>query len=190
MTVDTGLLGNEAQTEAQAEMSRREFLNYAWLASLGVLTAETAVVFYQFSMPRLGPGEFGGPVDIGLFDILPGIGAAPEPFNKAKFWWVVDDEGGAIAIFKICTHLGCIYSWKPDQAKFICPCHGSQFEREGKFIQGPAPRSLDRMIIRAYDPGDVLVAETNEAGDPLQVPPGSRLVVETGLRVIGEKRTD
>jgi cytochrome b6-f complex iron-sulfur subunit len=188
MTADTAMLGTDAQTEEQAEMSRREFLNYAWLASLGVLSAEMAVVTYQFAMPRLGPGEFGGPVDIGIFDLLPGPGSDPEPFNKAKFWWVVNDDGAAVALYKVCTHLGCIYSWKPDQAKFICPCHGSQFEREGGFILGPAPRSLDQMVIRAYDGAGTLVAETNEAGDPLEIPSGSRLVVETGIRIVGEQK--
>ena len=184
MTADTAMLN-----DAQAEMSRREFLNYAWLASLGVLTAESAVVMYQFAMPRLGPGEFGGPVDIGIFDVLPGPGADPEPFNKAKFWWVVNDDNKALALYKVCTHLGCIYGWKPDQGKFICPCHGSQFEREGAFILGPAPRSLDTMVIRAYDGNDQLVAETNEKGEPLEIPPGSRLVVETGMRINGETKS-
>lgn len=188
MTVDTRLLNHGAPADPLSEMSRRTFLNYAWLASLGVLAAETVVVFYQFAMPRLGPGEFGGPVDIGLVDTLPGIGADPEPFHKAKFWWVADDEGAAIALYKICPHLGCVYKWIPNQGKFSCPCHGSEFERFGTFIDGPAPRGLDRMVIRAYDGSDVLVAETNEHGDPLHIPPGSRLVVETGLRVLGSKK--
>ncbi len=187
MTVDTRLLQQGAGTDPLREMSRRTFLNYAWLASLGVLTAETAVVFYQFAMPRLGPGEFGGPVDLGLAEILPGIGADPEPFHKAKFWWVVDDEGAAIALYKVCPHLGCIYQWKPNQAKFICPCHGSEFERGGALIRSPAPRGLDRMVIRAYDAADELVAETNERGDALHIPDGARLVVETGLRILGHE---
>ena len=41
-------------------ITRREFLNYAWLATIGVVTAEFAVVTYVFALPRLGPGAFGG----------------------------------------------------------------------------------------------------------------------------------
>jgi cytochrome b6-f complex iron-sulfur subunit len=170
-----------------AEMSRREFLNYAWLATLGILTVELMVVTYLFSLPRLGPGEFGGPVPIGSVDSLPGVGAEPEAFRKAKFWWV-QTELGALALYKVCTHLGCIYDWKPDQTKFICPCHGSQFAREGMYLAGPAPRSLDRFVIRAYDSNNALVAETPPDGAPVEIPPGSNLVVETGMRIPGQSK--
>ena len=69
MAVQSDILASDAQQE----MSRREFLNYAWLASLGFITAQSAVLTYQFAMPRLGPGEFGGPVDIGMIEALPGV---------------------------------------------------------------------------------------------------------------------
>lgn len=172
-------------TDPQQEMSRREFLNYAWLASLGLITAQSLVLFYQFAMPRLGPGEFGGPVDIGLVDALPGVGAPPEPFAKAKFWWVVSATG-AQAIYKVCTHLGCIYQWKQEEFKFVCPCHGSQFEREGKYILGPAGRSLDRLVLRVFDPSGGLIDETPPEGGPVKVPAGSRIVVETGIKILGQ----
>lgn len=184
MTADASVLGLGEVDEAQRDMSRREFLNYAWLASLGAFTAQLAVITYQFAMPRLKPGDFGGRVAIGLIEALPGVGAEPANYPRAKFWWVMTDEG-AKALFKVCTHLGCIYAWKPDQNKFICPCHGSQFQREGQFIQGPAPRSLDQMIIRAYDAGGILVAETNDVGDSVPIPSGSTVVIETGLRIKG-----
>lgn len=41
-----------------------------------------------------------------------------------------------------CTHVGC-----PVQATgigFSCPCHGSQYDRRGQRIAGPAVRALDR----------------------------------------------
>lgn len=135
MSVSEGVLEGAA---AGDEMSRREFLNYAWLASLGILTLETAVVSYQFAMPRLSAGEFGADINVGNVDALPGEGADPEPFNKAKFWWVTTGAG-ALALYKVCTHLGCIFKWSPEEFKFICPCHGSQFQRDGTYIQGPAP---------------------------------------------------
>jgi len=187
MTADTGILELGGADEALRELSRREFLNYAWLASLGAFTAQLAVITYQFAMPRLKPGDFGGPVNIGLIEALPAKDLAPANYPRAKFWWVMSAEG-AKAIYKVCTHLGCIYAWKPDQNKFICPCHGSQFQREGEFIQGPAPRSLDQMVIRAYDAGGALVAETNDAGDPLEIPLGATVVVETGLRIKGQPK--
>jgi cytochrome b6-f complex iron-sulfur subunit len=166
------------------EMTRREFLGYAWLASIGIVTLQYGLVLYQFALPRLGPGEFGGPVDVGAADDLPGVGDPPLAFKKAKFWWVATAEG-ALALYTVCTHLGCIYDWKTDQIKFICPCHGSQFERAGDYILGPAPRSLDRFVIRAVDESGSEIARTNEQGDPLPIPPGSKVIVETGQVIKG-----
>ena len=36
---------------AGSDITRREFLNYAWLATIGVVTAEFAVVTYLFALP-------------------------------------------------------------------------------------------------------------------------------------------
>jgi len=53
------------------------------------------------------------------------------------------------AIFSpICPHLGCRYSWVDDQNRFICPCHGSQFNNFGEHLAGPAPRGLDPLPLR------------------------------------------
>ncbi len=49
----------------------------------------------------------------------------------------------------ICTHLGCRYEWKADADRFICPCHGSEFDKTyGTKLAGPAPRGLDPLPIR------------------------------------------
>ncbi|KAI7843093.1 hypothetical protein COHA_003264 [Chlorella ohadii] len=46
------------------------------------------------------------------------------------------------AINSICTHLGCVVPWNAAENKFICPCHGSQYDAQGKKVRGPAPLSL------------------------------------------------
>ncbi len=187
MTATEAASGVLSGADHSDELSRREFLNYAWLASLGILMVEGAVVSYKFALPILGPGEFGGPISVGLVENLPGLGADPEPFNKAKFWWVMT-ETGALALYKVCTHLGCIYAWQSSESKFICPCHGSQFRREGVYIQGPAGRSLDRFVIEAYDDAGTLLTQTDLNGDPVEIPPGSVVVVNTGARIQGASR--
>jgi len=45
-------------------------------------------------------------------------------------------------INSICTHLGCVVPWISSQNKFICPCHGSQYNAEGNVVRGPAPLPL------------------------------------------------
>jgi len=42
----------------------------------------------------------------------------------------------------VCTHLGCVVPWNKAENKFMCPCHGSQYNNEGKVVRGPAPLSL------------------------------------------------
>ncbi|MCC7129613.1 MAG: Rieske 2Fe-2S domain-containing protein, partial [Anaerolineae bacterium] len=91
--------------------------------------------------------------------------------------------------YKVCTHLGCLFNWKDQEVKFVCPCHGSQFQKNGDYIQGPAPRSLDRFVMQAIDPasGEVL-AQTPADGGPMPLPanPDAVIRVNTGSRITGK----
>mgnify|MGYP001158210007 FL=1 len=42
----------------------------------------------------------------------------------------------------VCTHLGCVVPWNKAANKYMCPCHGSQYDQTGKVVRGPAPLSL------------------------------------------------
>ncbi len=138
-------------------ISRREFLNLAWLASLGFFIVDVAGVTFLFSMPRFKEGEFGGVFTIGTVADLPNTGSAPLNYPKVKLW-ISNTDNGLMALYKVCTHLGCLYNWSDQDGKFECPCHGSQYQLDGTYIQGPAPRSLDRFPVQAIDPqsGNVL----------------------------------
>lgn len=35
-------------------------------------------------------------------------------------------------IVAVCTHLGCVVPWNKAENKFMCPCHGSQYDFTGK----------------------------------------------------------
>jgi len=173
--------------EEKPGLNRREFLNFAWLASLGFLTVDIAGLTYLFTMPRFKEGEFGGVYTVGSVSELPPTGSAPLNLPKVKLW-LSNTDNGVMALYKVCTHLGCLYNWNNQEGKFICPCHGSQFQANGTYIQGPAPRSLDRFAVQAIDPttGEVLAEATN--GEPLPVPdkPDAIIQVDTGSRVKGQ----
>ena len=51
------------------------------------------------------------------------------------------------AISSVCTHLGCTVAWKADQKQFVCPCHGSRYDDQGRVVQGPARRSLGLVTV-------------------------------------------
>ena len=176
--------------EERMDVNRREFLNFAWLASLGFLTVSIAGATLLFAMPIFKEGEFGGVVTIGLASELPEKDAGPQNYPKVKFWLANSTEG-VTALYKVCTHLGCLYSWRDQEFKFVCPCHGSQFEKDGDYIQGPAPRSLDQFVVQAVDPQTGEVVAQSENGDPLQIPKDSNLIVQvdTGSRVKGERHS-
>jgi cytochrome b6-f complex iron-sulfur subunit len=172
----------------KTEINRREFLNFAWLVSLGFLTIDLAGVTYLFSMPRFKEGEFGGVITMGPVSSLPAAGSPPVNMPKVKIW-LSNTNNGVMAIYKVCTHLGCLYNWSDQEVKFICPCHGSQFQSDGTYIQGPAPRSLDRFIVTIESPDGKKIAETDpKTGGPLPLPNDANAIVkiDTGKKIIGK----
>ena len=177
----------ENDNNDEKQVTRREFLNIAWLASMGFLFIDFLGVTYFFAFPRFKEGEFGGTFTVGGADSLPDVGQEPVANAKGKFW-LTRTEQGVRALYKVCTHLGCLYNWQGQENKFICPCHGSQFTYEGEYIQGPAPRSLDVFVMRALNPdtGEVL-AQTDAPGEPLPVQDDSDVVyvVDTGDKLNG-----
>lgn len=186
--MDSELLTIRADVEPSEprDMSRRELLGYAWLAALGVLGLETGVAAYRFARAPDWPADpkFGDSFAIGAVEALPPPGSMPMLFRRGRFWWV-NTDAGALALFWACTRAPCVFDWKPSYDRFICPCCGAMFTRDGAYFRGPAPRDLDRFVIRAIDQSGREVARTNRAGDPLVIPRLSIVVVETGRRILG-----
>ncbi len=56
-----------------------------------------------------------------------------------------------------CTHLGCLLNYDAVSQEFRCPCHGSLFDRWGKWISGPAGKDLLRAPSELKKNGDVVV---------------------------------
>jgi cytochrome b6-f complex iron-sulfur subunit len=176
--------------EEPSALTRRELLNYAWLASLGMLLVNVGGIGFLFSMPRFKAGEFGGVFTLGRASNMPPTGTSPVNNPKGKFWIARTDEG-LVALYKVCTHLGCLYAWRDQEGKFICPCHGSQFEYDGTYIRGPAPRSLDRFVIQVLSSDGQVLAETDpETGAPVPAPddPDMIVQVDTGRKILGKRR--
>jgi len=58
---------------------------------------------------------------------------------------------GFVIFSSICPHLGCRVKWHSDDKEFVCPCHGSKYDFDGKKTYGPAPRGLDPLPLREKD---------------------------------------
>jgi cytochrome b6-f complex iron-sulfur subunit len=174
----------------RVEVNRREFLNLAWLASLGFLTVNLGGVTYLFALPRFREGEFGGQFSIGRAgEVFPSPGGVPINMPKGMFWLVRTQNNRVAAIYKVCTHLGCLFNWDTPAERYRCPCHGSQFQLDGTYIRGPAPRSLDRFVVRLLDAQGNEVVSTDANGNSLPLPSEDlQVVVETGQLIRGKAR--
>jgi cytochrome b6-f complex iron-sulfur subunit len=62
------------------------------------------------------------------------------------------------AISMVCTHLGCTVGTVT--GGFKCPCHGSQYDGDGRVMGGPAPRSLDWFDVTVDPAGELVVDKT------------------------------
>ena len=57
-------------------------------------------------------------------------------------------RGGKVKAFsRRCPHLGCTVQKEQQTGKLVCPCHGSRFTMDGKYISGPAKKNLRRLAI-------------------------------------------
>jgi len=139
------------------EMSRRELLTYAWGGAMLLVGGAVGYGLFDFMYPRFRAGEFGGEFFISSAE-LPASDGAPASFSAGKFWLVQTEEGDPRALYMVCTHLGCLYKWEESNFRFECPCHGSKFSKDGYYIEGPAPRSLD--VFATTLDGDTIIVDT------------------------------
>jgi len=141
--------------------SRQQFLAIAWLGASLTLIGESIAGLFVFIKPKF-EGNFGGILTAGFVDdYLPG---SVSLVQSGRFYLVRYEDGGFIAFWQRCPHLGCTVPYEEDQAAFRCPCHGSVFdELTGEVESGPAPRPLDIFPIELRE-GEIFV----DTGNPLE----------------------
>jgi len=143
--------------------SRRRFIGYAIGGMVGAITFGYAVPIVNYIVrPSLAKAESDwskvGSVD-GLAEGVPTSLAFTarekvgwqEKTVPHDVWAVKRADGTVTAFSPICPHLGCGYRWDDTQKKFVCPCHLSIYDIEGKVLGGPAPRGLDTLPAKVED---------------------------------------
>ncbi|MEA5469400.1 MULTISPECIES: cytochrome b6-f complex iron-sulfur subunit [unclassified Spirulina] len=138
------------------DMGRRQFMN---LLTFGTITGTALGALYPIVKYFIPPssGSPGGGVtakdalgnDVLVSEFLaahpiPGDRALSQGLKGDPTYLIVKDESSLqdYGLNAICTHLGCVVPWNVAENKFKCPCHGSQYNAEGKVVRGPAPLSL------------------------------------------------
>ncbi len=142
-------------------LDRRGFLKMAWGASLFGLFGQAGIALLRFFQPRIEAGAFGSKVVAGQVDeFLPGT---VNHIQKGRFYISRLEDGGMLALWQQCTHLGCTVPWREDEGRFHCPCHSSIFDPTGQIVSGPAPRPMDMFPIEIRDKQVVV-----DTGSPIQ----------------------
>jgi cytochrome b6-f complex iron-sulfur subunit len=119
---------------SSSTFGRRDFLLGSGL-SLGTLLA----------LPTLTARAEGGKVAIPLakLEVLKSVGGSVVLRVKDKLLLLVRDSATSVRAFNpVCTHRECVVAYNQGEKKIKCPCHGSQFDLDGRVVHGPASRPL------------------------------------------------
>lgn len=154
--------GENSDSKSDNLITRRYFLEKVGASAIGATALGSVVLTTQFLSPnvlREPPTKF----KAGSIENYP---PGSVTLNKSQGVFIVRaKEGYFYALSAICTHLGCIVNWKSEGGIIACPCHGSKFDREGKVIEGPAPRPLQRFSITLDEQGQLIVEKGSVVGD-------------------------
>jgi len=79
--------------------------------------------------------------------------------NNNDAWLLHPDEnilivniGGTISAFSsACPHSGCTRDWEEADDKLRCKCHGSEFNKDGSLVRGPATSGLNKLSVTVED---------------------------------------
>ena len=138
-------MAEEEKTEPGNDLNRRQFFAKLGLGSLSIAAVGTAAFSYQYLEPNVlyepSPVVNAGkpdryPLDSVTLDVNSGI-------------YIIHSQEGYFSLSAVCTHLGCLTAWKPEQGIIACPCHGSKFYAFDK----PTPEAkITSLATRSKDP--------------------------------------
>lgn len=101
------------------------------------------------------PAEFGDVSAGNVADVSVGalfvVGGEPVVLGR--------DADGLYAMTVTCTHEGCDVDpvGSGNSARLQCPCHGSQFDRNGNVTHGPAGAPLAHYAVEVDDSGNITI---------------------------------
>ncbi len=177
-------------------VTRRQFFNRSIVLMFGLGLAGFGGASIAFLWPQVS-GGFGSKIKVGLVssllaDIRAGNGylykaegrmwlteypngaaeKAAATYSPAELSGMLAGhnlglDGGIVALYQKCPHLGCRVPSCVTSQWFECPCHGSQYNQVGEKKGGPAPRGMDRFAMTIGADGSLTV----DTGTIIQGPP-------------------
>jgi cytochrome b6-f complex iron-sulfur subunit len=140
-------------------LSRREFVGFLrslWVKTLGLIVSVTMIPALFRSSVRAAEQRV---IAIADYPELQKIGGYKAFTAGPPFIVIREGESEYRALTLTCTHLGCTVNWFSSKGIFSCPCHGSQYDKDGKRFGGPGTGNL-RVLETEYrsDTGEVIVS--------------------------------
>lgn len=133
------------------EPSRRDFLKLAttaFLTAAGLIGLGTLIRFLDYQTEPAPQTEFDlGPASDYEMDSRTLLADVPAV--------LIHNQAGFSALSLICTHLGCSIEQKTDE--FICPCHGSRYDANGRVLRGPAEKPLPSLRVETNTEGHLIL---------------------------------
>lgn len=149
----------DRETSSGTNTGRRGFIGRLFtglgVASLGASLVSSLYANFRFFFPKVlyePPSQFKA-----------GVPEEYQPGTISDRWvrdyqvWILRDDKRLYALLGICTHLGCLARYFPNEDLFKCPCHGSNFSVQGDPLAGPAPVPLYRLALSVGDDGQIVV---------------------------------
>jgi cytochrome b6-f complex iron-sulfur subunit len=133
----------------ESVLSRRNFLALGVTALGAVAAFELGSAAILYVRSRSLEGSFGGVVVAG--EISKFVPNSVTEYPESYFYLVRAADGGFLALYRRCPHLGCSVEWEGSQEVFNCPCHGSSFDKLGNLEDRPVPSALDLFEIEIKD---------------------------------------
>lgn len=146
-------------------ITRRQLLGRIWWLAAGVLAFETTAGLVVSLWPRLKAGAFGTMITVATVEEARAMPVGTVAYFIEQRFYLSRVEDGFLALYRKCTHVGCVVPWLPDdpsedslagKGRFNCPCHGGIFDRYGLVHAGPPLRPLDLFPITVED-GNLVV---------------------------------
>lgn len=151
------------------QVSRRQFLSWAWWGAAGVLMAQGLGATLAALYPKVKAGAFGGKLRVPLSALPQEVGEMDATYLTSGRFYLSRTRDGILVLYRKCVHLGCVVPWQgqeqteddlAEKGRFNCPCHGGIYDRYGVVRGGPPPRPLDLMA--AWVEGEELVVDTSQ----------------------------
>jgi len=142
-------------TNQDTDVSRRDFIRFLFLVSVGLFTGMTFVylkgIFASWQKPSSVKAVKiinKNKIEVGQSHVFQ-IPNTEEPAIMVRL-----APNRYVAYSQKCTHLQCPVLWEKEKEKLICPCHKGAFSiQTGDVLYGPPERALPKVQLMVKSDG-------------------------------------